>query len=378
MKKLTLNKKPRLALILVLILFIILSVFLIFNNISNPGFEDKKIPLYTYNYKSKIDYSVYLKQNNLYKEKNLKKGKIYITEFVDYIGANLKYEFNGERATDVKGEYNIIAKVKGFTGEGEDLVNIWEKDFPIKQNEWFNSNDGKILINESVILNLIDYNTFVKEIKESSKIKCSTVLTLIMNIDLTGITDKGPIEKSISPSLIIPLDVDMFEITEENIVDQTEAIEEIKQVQKPINKNLIIIYGIILVFLIIALIILIFFTKLACEKNPLEKELSRIFKKYGDRLVALNSDISITNSKNVNSIEDLVKIADEIERPIVYKYCENKEINKFYVSDVNEMFLLDLKYLDNSEQTNDKKDIMEDIITEDVTEQIKTDSQLSG
>jgi hypothetical protein len=199
-----------------------------------------------------------------------------------------------------------------------------------------------------------------------------------MNIDLTGITDKGPIEKSISPSLIIPLDVDMFEITEENIVDQTEAIEEIKQVQKPINKNLIIIYGIILVFLIIALIILIFFTKLACEKNPLEKELSRIFKKYGDRLVALNSDISITNSKNVNSIEDLVKIADEIERPIVYKYCENKEINKFYVSDVNEMFLLDLKYLDNSEQTNDKKDIMEDIITEDVTEQIKTDSQLSG
>lgn len=378
MKKLTLNKKPRLALILVLILFIILSLLLIFNNISNPGFEDEKITLYTYNYKSKIDYDVYLKQNSLYKEKNLKEGKIYITEFVDYIGANLKYEFNGERAADIKGEYNIIAKVKGFTGEGEDLVNIWEKDFPIKQYEWFKSNDGKILISESVILNLNDYNTFVREIKESSKIKCSTDLTLIMNINLTGTTVNGPIEKTISPSLIIPLDVDMFEIIEEDIVDQTEAIEEIKQVKKPINRNIIIIYGIIIVFLIIALIILIFFTKLACEKNQFEKELFKIFKKYGDRLVALNSDINITNSKNVKSIEDLVKIADEIDRPIVYKYCENfKEINKFYVSDVNEIFILDLEYLDNSEQTNITKEIIKDNITDDA-EQIKTDSQLSG
>lgn len=376
--KLTLYKKQKITFISIFLLLIILVAVLIYKTISNPGFEDKKVQLYSYNYKSQIDYNVYLKQNNLYKENYLDEGKIYITEFIDYIDASLKYEFTGEKAVNIKGEYNIIAKINAFTGEGEELINIWERDFPIKQHIRFNTKDGKVLISERVKLNLSDYNSFVKEIKNTSKINCNTDLTLIININLTGTTVNGTIEKTISPSLIIPLDVDMFEITKEDVVDETEAIEEVKQVQKPINRKFIIIYGIIIIFLIIALIILIFFTKLACDKNPFEKELLRIFKKYGDRLVALNSDINITNSKNVKSIEDLVKIADEIERPIVYKYCENyKEINKFYVSDANEIFILDLEYLNNSEQNN-QKEIIEVIKADDIPEQIKTDSQLSG
>jgi hypothetical protein len=375
MKRLALYKKQKISIILVLTLFFVLISFLIYNNIFNPGFEEEKIPLYSYKYKSLLDYNVYLKQNNLYDQRNLEEGKIYITEFVDYIDASLKYEFVGERAADIKVKYNVVAKVNGFTGEGEELVNIWEKDFPIKQYNWFSSSDGKILINESIKINLSDYNAFVREIKETSKINCNTNLTLSMNVDITGTTDKGPIKVSSSPSLIIPLDVDMFEVTEENIADQAEAIEETKQVQNPINKKLIMIYGIILAILIVVLIILIFLTEIATAKDPFEKELTRIFKRYGDRLAALNSEIIINNSKNVKSIEDLVKIADEIEKPILYQYYENyKKINKFYVSDDDEIFLLDLTYSDNYEQNNDKKNN----ISEDTSDQIKTESQLNN
>lgn len=363
--KLTLYKKQRITFISALVLFIILITFLIYNSISNPGFKDEKIQLYSYNYKTTIDYNVYLKQNNLYNETYLNEGKIYITEFVDHINANLKFEFLGERATDIKGEYNIIAKVNGFTGEGEKLVNIWEKDFPIKQHNWFNSKDGKIKINEQVKFNISEYNAFVTEIKEASKINCQTNLTLLININMIATTDKGLIEKNISPSLIIPLDVDMFEISENNIVDQKESIEETIKVPIRVNKNLSIVLGIILSLLLIALVIIIFFIKVEPEKDPIEKEVRKIFKKHGDRLVALNSDIIIKDSVFVKSIDDLVKISDESEKPILYKYSDDyKEINMFYVSNDIDTYIFEINNLAEAGQIENTKDIIADNTSE--------------
>jgi len=372
--KLNINKDIRKGLIFIFAITALLFSYLIYNEAYNPGFEEQKISVYNYSNKGLINYSVYLKPNNLYKNNKLAEGKLYITEFVDYLESNIKYEFTGDRANDVKANYSITAKVQGFTVESEKIINIWEKDFLVVPDKTINSFEDKISINERVKLNLNEYNTFVKEIKEASKINCQTVLTLSMNVNLNGSTEKGTFEESISPSLIIPLDVAMFEITGNNI-DQPGAIEETIQAQLPLNKNLVIIFGIILAFLIIAIIILIFFTQAAPDKDPLEKELNKIFKKHGDRLVALNSDIDINKPIIVKSIDDLIKIADEAGKPILYKYSDNyKEIDKFCVTNNYEMFILELTHLDTTELVTDT----EDTISENTAEQINIESQLNG
>lgn len=369
--KLNINKNLKIALISVITISILLTTYLIYNKAYNPGFEEQKNPVYNYTNKGSINYSVYLKPNNLYTGKVMEEGKLYITEFVDYLDTNLNYEFNGDRTADINGKYNIIAKVQGFSGEGEKLINIWEKDFYLVPYKSISSNDGKVSINEIIKLNLNDYNIFVQGIKEASKINCETTLTLSMNVDLTGITDKGSIEESVSPSLVIPLDVAMFEITGNNIIDQPGTIEETIQVQLPVNKNQVIIYGILIFILVSALIILIFFTQLAPVKDPMEKMLKKIFKKHGDRLVALNTDVVIEDSIIVKSIEDLVRIADEIGKPILYKYSDNyKEINKFYVSNDDEIFLFKLEYPDIYEQVEN----IEDLVSDDISEQIKSET----
>ncbi|MEG6614822.1 DUF5305 family protein [Peptococcaceae bacterium 1198_IL3148] len=55
-----------------------------------------------------------------------------------------------------------------------------------------------------------------------------------------------------------------------------------------------------------------------------------IFKKHGTRFVALDKkiDSSYYNYNQVSSIEDLVKIADDRERPITYQYSANIQINE--------------------------------------------------
>ncbi len=372
--KLKINKNIRKRLIIILMVAVFIFSYLIYSEAFNPGFEEQKNTVYSYSNKGSINYFVYLKQNKLYNGNVLEEGKLYITEFVDYIDTNLKYEFIGEKSDNIKANYSIVAKIQGFATESEKIINIWEKDFPILQNRTIKSYNNKISIDERVNVNLTDYNSFVKEIKDASKINCQTNLILSMNINLFGNTEKSEVEDSIITSLIIPLDVAMFEITGNNIVDKPGAIEETVQVQILVNKTLVIIYGIILTALIISLIILLFFTQTAPEKDPLEKELNKIFKKHGDRLVALNSYMAIKNYIEVKSIEDLVKISDETGKPILYKYSDDyKEINKFYVSGNEEIFLLDLIYLNNPEQVDETKDA----VLKNNNGQIKTESQLN-
>ena len=78
----------------------------------------------------------------------------------------------------------------------------------------------------------------------------------------------------------------------------------------------------------------------------MKKQLSKIFKSHGTRLVAINNEIGTTFGMyyKVKSIEDLVRIADELGRPILYRYSTDpKEITKFYIHDDKSMFSFNLK-----------------------------------
>lgn len=344
--KLKTNNKLKIGLIPILILLIGLTSFLLYKEIKHPGFYEQKTSLYNYNSKGTVGYKVFLKPNILYDTNSLEEGNLYITEFVDNIEATFNYEFSADRKSDLKGTYDIIAKVQGSTKEGEKVLNIWEKNFIIIDQKSFNANDNTKSINEEVIIKLDEYNEFVKKIVDTSRINCQTSLSLIMNIDIDGNIEDKQIEENISPSIVIPLNTNMFQISGNTNIEKPGAIEEIKQVQLPVNKNRVIIYSIILGVLLIALIFLIFFTEaIVIVKDPYEKKLKQIFKKHGDRLVALNDEPTVISERinKVKSIDDLVRIADEIGKPILYKHSANyKEISKFYVTNEDEVYILNL------------------------------------
>lgn len=341
--KTKINKKLKTGLITILSMAILGVVYLIYNVIYNPGFKDEKVSLYTYKSIGDIKYTINLKPNNLYTGKTMGEGELYITEFIDHIKADLKYDFTSNEAANITVNYDIIIKVQGFTEEKEEEINIWEKDFPIVQNKQLTSNDNKLSIDEGLKIYLNEYNTFATEIIEASKIRSQARLILLMDINLQGSTEEGKFEDNISPSLIIPLGSPMFQIKGDSNITKPGGIEDTIQTKLPIDKSNIILYGTILGIFISALIILLFFTIGITEKDPIEKKIKKIFKKHGDRLVALNTDIENKNGKKVRTIEDLVRVADEIDKPILYKYNkEYKEINKFYVINENEIYILEI------------------------------------
>lgn len=302
--------------------------------------------MYTYDNKSTINYEVFLKPNKLYDVASQGEGRIYITEYVDFIRAKLNHEFKGDSSAEISGNYSIVLKAKGFISERDETIDVWEKNFPVVDNKEFKMHDNILNINKEIDINLEEYNEFVKDIIETSKIKCETVLNIIIDVNIKADTVRGEVEDIISSDLVIPLNVLMFDIRGNNIVEKSGSIEEMEKIQLPMDKRSNIRYGIIAGILLLSLVYLIFFTVPTVAKNPLEKKLGRIFKKYGERLVALNNDADYTgdNIRTVKSIEDLVRTADDLERPIFYKYSDDyKEIRKFYTMSEDNIYVWDIQ-----------------------------------
>ena len=319
--------------------------FFMYREWKHPGFEEKKVTLYSYSNMASINYYTYLKPNILYDTESIGEGHIYITEFVDYIEASLAYEFKGDEEADIKGDYEVIAEVEGFTGEGDAYTSIWRKQFPLLEKTKFNVKDKTISIKENIQLKLGEYNNFAKKVIEDSKIVSNVKLTVLMNINLNTDTEKGIIKDKISPTMIIPLNTNYFKIRGNLVQEKPGSIEKTNQIQLPINEKKMKFYGVIIGALLLLLTYIIIFTNVSAMADPLEKKLKKIFKNHGDRLVALNNEVTINceNYSMVKSIDDLVRIADEIGKPIIYKHSlDFKEISKFYVYDEKQMYILDL------------------------------------
>ncbi len=352
--KFSIHKKLRLGLISFLIIGVAGVSFLLYRAIKDPGYEEEKVPLFSYNNKATADFTVYFKPNELYDTKSLSEDRIYITEFIDHIEARFNYEFSGDKAKDLKGTYHIIAKVQGYTTDrDENIMSIWEKDFILRPNKSFTIAGESKSIKEDVNINIGEYNEFASKILEASKISCQTSLTIIMNIKVEGETRVGRIEETISPSLMIPLNSSMIQIRGNRTIDQPGAIEETREVQLPVNKNKLIILGAIIGVALLGIVFLVFFTE-GTSEDPYKKELRRLFKKHGDRFVALNNEISASHDDlySVKSMDDLVRIADEIGRPILYKYSyDYRDINRFYVIGQDEIYVLDFGIMEFAEKS---------------------------
>ena len=344
--KMKLNKSLIITGIGILIILISILSFLLYKEVYSPRFKEEKVVLYGYQQKTNIDYKAVLKPNVLYEQESIGPGEVYISELIDHIQANFSYEFIGERAAELEGNYEIIAELQGAVKEGETTKTIWKKAFVLLPKQTFQVKDKTLSLKGNTILRLEEYNNFVKTVNESSKVNAPVSFTVSMNVNIKANTDKGVVEEKLSPKMVIPLNTNYFSIDSQLTEEKPGQIEETKQVPIPVNQTKVIVYGVMIGLLVILGIFIIFFTEIKAPVDPRQKKLKQIFKKHGNRLVALNDEPAITYEtySKVKSIDDLVRIADELGKPIMYQYRPNpKDITQFYILDDTFRCMLDVR-----------------------------------
>lgn len=344
--KLKINKLLRLIIIIATLLIFFALSFLLYKELKVPEIEEKTVKLYSYTHKSSIDYKVFLKPNSLYSSKSLGKGKYYIANYVDEIQSTFNYEFKGDVPVDIKGYYEIAAVIEGYTVVEKERITIWEKKFIIVPRAEFAVNDIILSLTEDVNIKLSEYSAFAGAIVEESKVQIPLQLNVFMDVNLKADIDKGSAEVKMTPAIAIPLDTRYFMISESDGKEVPGSIEETQKVQIPPDKLRIKIYACGLAALVIIILGLVLFTE-PIRKSAFLIKLDKIFKQHGSRLVTLSSEllaVSLDNCSIVRSIEDLVRVSDEIGRPIMYEYSEDyREMVHFYVLDDKRTYLYILR-----------------------------------
>lgn len=344
--KFKLDKRIKIGIIAVLLLGIVASSLFFFREWNKEEFREDTVIKYSYNQRADIEYQAYLKPNKLYEKNTLGEGELYLTEFIDYIDTKLKYEFQGEKKGDLGGEYEVVARVEAYSGEGEEITYIWQKDFPLIAKKRFKIIDESLNIEEKMKIDLDKYSSFASEIIEASKVNSQSRLNLILNVNLKGQVEGEEVDELISTNLLIPLNTGMFSVGGENSTIREGKIEEKINVKVPPSKMKLIILGISMSVLLLVLVLSVFLLEgVKNTRTKKEKLLKSIFKKHGDRLVAVEGDIDINRGSivSVKSIDDLVRIADEEGKPIMYKYSDDKDISSFYVSLENVLYILQIR-----------------------------------
>ncbi len=354
--KLKVNKYLKTGLICFITIVIGIIGFFLFREVRYPQVEEKKSALYNYSQKADVNYRVFFSPNILYNSDNLGEGNIYISEYANLVKTHFNYEFKGDAAAELKGSYEVLAVVEGYFSDEEKNITVWKKEFTVLPKTNFAAADNKISIVKDIPVNLRQYNDFANNVIKDSKVNSQVKLSVLMNINLDASTEKGPIKETLSPGIIIPLNTKYFEIQKSQTGEKPGKIEATQKVPLPVDRMTVVVYSISLGVLLLALIYLAFFT-ITVEKSPLIKALEKIFKKHGSRLVALNSEITsgTPNLFKVKSIDDLVRAADEIGKPIIYRYSTNiREINRFYVFDDSITFIFDVKDMSYQSEKTDR------------------------
>lgn len=329
------------------------TAFLVFRMISAltiPVFKEEKTVLNELQHSANVDYTVKLRPNILYTEPSLGMGMSYINEYVDEINAKYSYNLNALNDISVKGDYELYALVEGMLEEKEKLITIWQKKFPLKSSKQINYTGNELTITENVSINLSHYNEFAKEVMETSKVICDARMTVLMDINVN--TSDTNVPKKVIPSMTFKLNSNLFTIDGNLSYNDVQSIEKSSKIPVPAGAGKVMIYALPVIVLLLLMTLLILFTEGYEYKDPYLKEIKKIFKEYGDRLVALREDTSAKKNcdslTTVKSFNDLVRLSDELGRPIMYHFCENKrDITEFFVSDSHAYYSYEFVHRDD-------------------------------
>lgn len=334
MKK-KLDRKKRLGLLgFLLVLLFVSASFLVFS-FTRPVFKEEELPWFTYRQQAEVNYRVYLRPNNFFSEKSVGSGESYLANFVDHINTYFTYTFKGNRVANLKGDYNVTGTVRAYLNK--DTI-AWKKDYILLPQTSFNKKDDILSLKREIPINFNQFVDFVNRLNEEAELMPSVVeLVLNWNVNINAVTEKGHVKERLSPSMIIPLSKKSFQIGGELIKEKPGELTVKRQVEDPRVKKLKIFSIAATVFFAVLLVLLLIMSENKTVMNPAQQKVDLILRKYGDRVAFIDGEIQEDEGEviSVRTMEDLIKIADEVDKPVLYRPLPNDEpgVPIFYILD---------------------------------------------
>jgi len=262
----------------------------------------------------------------------LQPGQTDFVNLVDKMDAGFAYQFQADKPVqNLQISVDITANLTA--------AQSWSKSFDLLQT----TEDGNF--NLDFPIDIAGYNALIQAINsETGAAPTSYSLTVTANIHVTGDTAYGPIDDTFAPALAGTITGNVLDWSQNLSTGKTGAITRTTLID---NKFIgLAVPAAIIIFSLLGLVFLVLLIILAVTWNKhhesgfsiFNREIQQIHKNYGAR-IAESSDDAPTADKNpvgMNSIGDLMKIADELGKPVVHQSTgPSADFHLYYVIDGN-------------------------------------------
>ncbi len=355
-KKKILNTKKWLLILMVLAIILLpLAESLLIKSLDLK----KQEVIVEYVEKGDVDYKVYLKQNNYYKEKYLGEGMEYVANIINTINPDFRYEIHATDNLDMSYAYKITATL--LISKDSDSQPLYTRTFDLIKKDVKVVNSNNLTISENLIIDYDEYNSLVNRYKKDFGISAYSKLVINMDINIVGKHSNNEDQMFINRTLqaSIPLSEQTIRIS----ID-TEEINNngLLFAKGKITVSNILLFVVALVSLGLVLLLLITSIRLYIKfkrRNIYYITLNKFINEY-DKLVINgsyeNTNIDETKFDNIIKIEkfeELVDAAENLSLPILFYEVIPGELSFFVVTNDKTLYKFTL---DKAALTKKEKD----------------------
>ncbi len=308
------------------IIIVILMLFSFF--MFKKGFSNKEQYVLSYNKTSLIDYKVYLKDNDFFdvsfltKEELIRNNRSIITNLIDYLEINYKYDM--KYSDVVKGEYTyyveLILKANKMNSEDK---NYWDKTYQITEpKKLIINNEKNFGIIQNVKIDYEKYNNILDDFKKQQGLATNGNLEVALVVESNVKNEK--ITKKINLNNRESFNIPLSQMAVDASITLDEKGEKIGSVNETIKSNdfkftkykiIALLSSSLSITFLIVLIILIRYDRTLREYSI---KLKKILSGYDDIVVNVNvlPDVSKLNIIHVESFAELLNAHGEVRMPI--------------------------------------------------------------
>ncbi len=317
----------------------------LFRNLTPKVVSEKDI-LYSYTMAVDSGYKVSLVENELYPEKVLGEDRVYARSLIDHLSIKFTAEYIGSKTAAISGNYSAAVVVEGYQLVGDSRKVIYEKNFPLTENKVIKGADS-VKIAEEVTVDINEYKAFADKADQILNAKPGREARVLFSGVILAKTEQGEINEPFMYSILLPLTNDLFSITKQAPITKADVIAETREiVMEPAAASFILPVTSLLIALA-AIAALVFLTRPPTTEESYCSAFKGIMRKHGSRMVRLESlaagpgDVQVT----VADLDSLIKIADELQRPVCYALDEEglPAAGLLYVPDGQRRYMLCLK-----------------------------------
>ena len=290
-----------------------------------------------YNEVGNIDYKVFLKENNYYKEQYLGKDMQYVASIIKNIVPTFTYEMHSEEEMEYTYNYKVSADLIISDPNDNNKV-LYKRPSLLVKDTKEKVTGGSFRVDQDVSINYDEYNNYVNAFKKEYALSVNSKLVLTFNIDVVGKSPllKEDFKKSSKLVIAIPMSEQTINIgIDTSDINNSGTLERnyMSQIKKPVA----LVLGIIVGLLSLALLYIVIYNFLTnrSKTDIYKATIKSILREYDRAIVSSKTADTIDESKynviEVPRIEELLDAHDSTGKPILYNEDTENDISTFII-----------------------------------------------